>query len=344
MKNIFLAFALFLIAGCDTAPINEQSGEDLFFLENDKAIMPVRVMGNKASKRFVIFLHGGPGGNIVDVRDFLDKPMAPIEEHVAMVYWDQRCAGSSQGNCDRMDLSFEAYTEDLDKLITLLEHHYGSDIELYLMTHSFGGWIATVYLSEENKQDRFSGWINVDGAYNAPFLFNASRNMIIEVGSRQIEQGNNISKWQKMIDKVNAANLNTLEGKGVVNQQAYKAPALMVDVDSINGPQFEGNLGDLFNSPGSQLAVLTNNLITEDSPFNDDVFSMDNTENLQRITIPVLLLWGKYDFVVPPASVADFKSHVGSAQVDEMIFQRSEHTPIATEPEAFAEAVIRFLK
>lgn len=344
MKKISLGLILFLlITGCDTASINSESGEDLFFLENDQAIMPVRVKGNKASKRFVIFLHGGPGGNIVDARDFLDKPMQPIEEHVAMVYWDQRCAGSSQGNCDRMKLSFNAYTEDLDKLIVLLEHHYGPDIELYLMTHSFGGWLATVYLAENNNQDRFSGWINMDGAYSAPFLFNASRDYLIEVGSRQIQQGNKISAWQSIIDEVNTLDLDTLDGKERLNTIGYEAPDLMAAVDSINGIDVKGNLSDLFKSPGSQLAVLANSVITANAPFSKEVFGTDDTERLQRITIPVLLLWGKYDFVVPPATINDFNLHIGSSQVESVIFQRSEHTPMATEPEAFAEAVVRFL-
>ena len=199
-----LLFLILIVigAGCDTAgPANigfdNSAKEDLFFLQNDGAIMPIRVMGNKQSDRFVIFLHGGPGGNVVGARDFLAPSFAGIEEDVAMVYWDQRCAGASQGNCDNSELSFEAYSEDLDKVILLLEDHYGDNIDVFLMSHSFGGWLATMYLSDRQRHDRISGWIDIDGAFNAPMLFAAAREQILAVGARQVALGNSVDKWQR---------------------------------------------------------------------------------------------------------------------------------------------------
>ena len=335
--------ALLFIAGCDHTEISDTSGEDLFFLKNDGAIMPVRVMGNKTSNRFVIFLHGGPGGNIIDARDFLAQSMEPIEEDVAMVYWDQRCAGSAQGNCNRRELSFEAYLQDLDALIVLLKHHYGEDLELYLMTHSFGGWLATLYLADWDQDEQIRGWINMDGAYSADFLVQETKKMLNEVGSRQIAQGFNVEKWQAMIEEANALDLATLDGRAALNTLAYEAPGLMVDVDSVNTPQITGNLATVFNSPGSPLAIVTNNLITETSPFVKEIFLMDHSAKLASINLPVLLLWGKYDFVVPPTSIQDFTSRVGSDDITAVLFERSEHTPMVTEPVKFSTAVRAFL-
>lgn len=338
----FIVFVCLLFIGCDTANFSETSGEDLFFLQNEKAIMPIRVQGNKASDKFVIFLHGGPGGNIVDARDYLGASMGPIEEQVAMVYWDQRCAGSSQGNCDRKELSFESYNADIAKLVILLEDQYGKDIKLYFMTHSFGGWLATVYLSASNNQNRFSGWINVDGSYNASLLFEATKDMITTVGNRQIGLGQNKDKWQKMINEINLLDLSFLEDQGILNGFAYDAPALMTDVDSVNVTQYSASLSTVFTSPGSLLANLTNNLITEASPFNSEVFQSNDSDKLANINLPVLLLWGKYDFVVPSATIDDFKAHIGSTEVSSVIFERSEHTPFVTEPAKFAEVVAGF--
>ena len=343
-SSAIVLFIICLCVGCDTSDFSDTSGEDLFFLENDKAIMPIRVMGNKASNTFMIFLHGGPGSNIVDARDFLDSSMGPIEQEVAMVYWDQRCAGSSQGNCDRKELSFDAYLSDLDKLIVLLQDQYGSDLEFYLMTHSFGGWLATVYLSDWDGQQAIKGWINVDGAFSAPMIFEASRQMLLETGSRQIAQGNNAVEWQEIISEIEALDLAVLDDKVTLNHLGYEAPQLMVDVDSINTIEVDANLATIFTSPGSQLAVLTNNLVTSASPFSEQVFSLDHSSKLANIDIPVLMLWGKYDFVVPPSTINDFERLVGSSDVTRVIFERSEHTPFATEPEEFARAVVAFLQ
>ena len=344
MKSTIYIILLFLtISGCDSGNFDDNSGEDLFFLKNENAIMPVRVMGNKASNRFVIFLHGGPGGNSVDSRDYIDTSMGPIEEEVAMVYWDQRCAGSSQGNCDRRNLSFDAYLNDLDQLLILLQDQYGSDLDFYLMTHSFGGWLATLYLSDRAHSGSIKGWINVDGAFSAPMIFEASRTMITDTGNRQIAQGNNVEKWQDLLDEVQQLDLSVLDDQGTLNELGYEAPQLMVDVDSINASEAQADLGTLFRSPGSQLAILTNNIITSLAPFSKDVFGLDHSSKLANINVPVLLAWGKYDFVVPPSTTLEFERLIGSTEVTKVIFERSEHTPFVTEPEKFAESVLAFL-
>ena len=341
---LFVLLTLLIMASCDSTNFSDTSGEDLFFLENEKAIMPVRVQGNKASNRFVIFLHGGPGGNSIDMPDFLESAMGPIEEEVAMVYWDQRCAGSSQGNCDRRELSFDAYLSDLDQLIILLKGMYGTDIEFYFMTHSFGGWLATIYLSDWDDERNIKGWINIDGAFSAPMIFEASREMLIEVGNRQIDQGNNVEKWQDMITEVEGLDLSNLDDKETLNSLGYQAPQLMVDVDSINANEAEATFSSIMTSPGSQLAIVANNIITAISPFSKDVFSTDHSDKLANVDVPVLLLWGKYDFVVPPSTTLDFERLVGSENVSKVIFERSEHTPFVTEPEKFADVVVEFFR
>ena len=89
---------------------------------------------------------------------------------------------------------------------------------------------------------------------------------------------------------------------------------------------------------------MANNLVTEASGFNSEVFGLDHSSKLANIDIPILLLWGKYDFVVPPSSTVAFERLVGSSDVTTVIFERSEHTPMVTEPEKFAETVVDFLK
>ena len=341
---LFVLTVVLTLAGCDNSDFSDTSGEDLLFLESDNAIMPVRVQGNKASNRFVIFLHGGPGGNIVDARDFLDSSMKPIEEEVAMVYWDQRCAGSSQGNCNRHELSFDTYLLDLDRLLVLLRDQYGSDLEFYLLTHSFGGWLATVYLSDWDDERNIKGWMNMDGAFSAPLIFESSKEMIIEVANRQIAVGNNVEKWEEKAQEIEQLDLFVFEDQVMINSIGYEVEQYMTDVDSVNTPETEGTLATIFTSPGSPLAIVVNNMITEASPFNTEVFGLDHSSKLAGIDIPIMLLWGKYDFVVPPSTMDEFERQVGSQDVTRVVFERSGHTPMVTEPEKFAESVVRFIQ
>ena len=65
---------------------------DFFYVEHNKAQMPVWVRGNESSEIFVIHLHGGPGGS--GIMAALSGILNPLEELYRMVYWDQRHSGS----------------------------------------------------------------------------------------------------------------------------------------------------------------------------------------------------------------------------------------------------------
>ena len=98
MKHfLFLTLALSLVAvSCQKEEISiSENAADRFFLRSDKASMPVRVYGNTASKTFLIIVHGGPGGDDVVYRN--DYVIQNLEPKFAVVYWDQRNSGASQG-------------------------------------------------------------------------------------------------------------------------------------------------------------------------------------------------------------------------------------------------------
>ena len=67
-KNILLLLLLVFVsffAGCNTV---SQDG-DVVWLENDGALMPMWILGNKNSDKVVLNIHGGPR------RDFTDESL-----------------------------------------------------------------------------------------------------------------------------------------------------------------------------------------------------------------------------------------------------------------------------
>ena len=74
--------------------------------------MPVIIKGNIDSKVFVVFVHGGPGGN-ASLSSFLPVSKK-LEKNYAFAYWDQRGSGLSQGNPDASTFTVDQFVEDLD--------------------------------------------------------------------------------------------------------------------------------------------------------------------------------------------------------------------------------------
>ncbi len=160
--------------------------------------MGVLVQGNTASHIFLLFVHGGPGTSSLFYNgDYISQN---LEDKYALVYLDQRNAGSSQGNFNAGDLSLGQMTEDLGKAIRVIKIRYGAGSEVFLLGHSFGGLLTTAFLSVKSNESMVNGWIFVDGSHNYPLNDSLTRDMLIQVGNTNIAQKQNPAKWEKMVD------------------------------------------------------------------------------------------------------------------------------------------------
>ncbi|MCC5929132.1 MAG: alpha/beta fold hydrolase [Cyclobacteriaceae bacterium] len=110
--------------------------------------MPIRVCGNLREDKLIVILHGGPGASSIIYRTDYVKEIP--EKRLAIAYWDQRYAGTSQGNGGSHDI--HAFSDDLKKVIYLLKSKYGQQLKVYLLAHSWGGFIAPLFLIEEIRQ------------------------------------------------------------------------------------------------------------------------------------------------------------------------------------------------
>ena len=77
---------------------------------------------------------------------------------------------------------------------------------------------------------------------------------------------------------------------------------------------------------------------------NGETEKASMTADLNKITIPSLFLWGKYDFVVPPSLGEMAFNNVSSTKKEVVIFEKSGHSPMDSEPDLFAEKVIQFVE
>lgn len=333
MKNntIFLTIVLFMsLSACEKDEF--LSDGDFFYLESKGAKMPIWVKGNKASKMFILFLHGGPEGGSSQYYTIFPSHKE-IEEHFAIVYWDQRMCGMSQGNPSMIDATLEQFTEDLDKVVSLINHKY-DEPEIFLMGHSWGGALGTNYLLE--NQTKISGWIEIDGGHSWTSANALSRDLTMDYAQNKI-QGNEDADFWKFA-------LNWYEERPVVgiNDNAH-----YTFVGAANGYDFNPE-SDSLHIPFSDLLFF--------SPISTAYFfvpyqfsfldqGLDLQDRLNEITIPTLICWGRHDGVFPVSLAIDTFNELGTPIEDKKlrIFEYSAHSPIYEEPKSFATEVINFI-
>ncbi len=344
--NIMLGCLSFLcLLSCTKEDINDLS--DTFYVRHKGADMPAHIYGNASEKVFMIILHGGPGDSGLVYRFGTIKNR--IEKSCAVVYFDQRGSGMSQGRFSKNDFNIDIMTEDVMALVKVIQHKYGQDSRFFLMGHSWGGTLGTATLLKKDNQDFFKGWINLDGVHDWSQLYFNYIDNHQAISNEQIELGNRVDYWQSVLDKVKT--VDTLKPKLddflKLNREAFVAErnilkdGLILDEaaekygnEILSNYVFKNNLFTTWWSG----AMTRNVLITE------EIFKHWNFEDrLSQIRIPSLFLWGKYDIVVPPKMGEVTFNKIGSDHKKFVLFEQSGHFPPGCESEKFADEVIAFI-
>jgi proline iminopeptidase len=340
IKNIILVLttALFFLS-CKKGGVQlSANADELFWLSNKGADMPVWVMGNTASKTILLFLHGGPG---IGAHRYSGFQTNQLQKPYAVGYWDQRDAGSSAGNSNFNDLTLDLMIEDLEKLISVLQYRYGGDVKIFLMGHSFGGLLGSGFLIKGDNQKKIRGWIEVDGAHDYPETNILSRKMLIDSAAVEIAKGRYVPEWTAIKNYCESHQPNTsLDVSYKINVYAHDVEKY-VDINHITSPLESGS--------ESSLASFGINLYhiyytASGKKFLQSLEAVSFTSELKKITIPSLLIWGQYDFNVPMGSGKNALAHLGAAYKQLHIMPHSGHTPMNGDTDLFAKTVIDFIE
>lgn len=335
--GLFFICLILALTGCQRSELSYL--EETVYVRNDGADMPAYVFGNGSSKTFIALLHGGPGGNGLEYR--VGTYAEQLEERYAMVYWDQRGQGMAQGTYFSDEVTIAQMVDDTRALMLVLRERYGDDIRIFVLGHSWGGTLGTAFMIDSANQALVDGWIEADGAHDIPRLNKAAIRLFLDVGAEQIALKNNVLEWADIVEWAYDVDTNniTLDQGGEINERGYKAEELLSE-DGILASG-DGSYAPLL-SPTNQLTSFLSGNYTN-GLLNDENEATALTDQLHRITVPCLFLWGKYDFVVPPQLGEDAYNLVSSADKELVIFEQSGHSPMDNEPDLFVEEVVDFI-
>ncbi len=335
-----------LAISCKKEPTLDSDLEEQFYFKNDKSRMPVWIHGNSKSKVFIINCHGGPGlGRGLELRAgvYAEK----LEEKYAMVYWDQRAQGSSQGHLNKSDVSIDHMVEDIHTLIGVLKGKYGQDISVFLMGHSWGGTLSTAYLIKSDYQHELKGWINTSGTPDSELEKTESAKTILLVGSENIAAGNDVSDWQNIVKEVSKidttkTSLNDADMKILFKQE--KAADKLFKKE-INASQLKiKGIGSLGNPDPGALLLLSSTGQLLVRHFWKEIAEISMTNDLEKIVIPSLIQGGRYDLGPTKSVMESVYNKIGADSKYLRIYDHSGHASFETEPDLFVNNVIDFIE
>ncbi|MEO0899178.1 MAG: alpha/beta hydrolase [Bacteroidota bacterium] len=359
-QYIIFGLALTFFNSC-TNEYNLNEEGDMLFLKHKGASMPVLVRGNFQSDIIILMVHGGAGGTSgVHIEDFNGW----IEPEYMVAYWDQRHAGSSQGNMSKDDLTLDQFAEDMSLVIGMLKHKYGEDKKVFAVGHSWGVILTTYYLlTQENKLE---GAILSNGSHSTEHEYSARIDYVHDFAQEMMDKGidmpnqitaegntfsdlESVVEWTEQNDPIDSwEKLRTLNAL-VDAVFGYVQETYVRDTSDIPFPISSEEI--TYNSPYHpwvssmnqlRIAQLINNPTRENSiqEFYDFTPMMDDIE------LPISLIWGKYDHIIGPEVAEDYYDVVGTAAEDKelIILEQSGHSGMYRENKKFSESLIQFVE
>ncbi len=343
MKQIItIVFLVFVLTSCQKETITIGTNvSETFYLDNKGASMRLLVEGNTASHTFLIFVHGGPGSSSFYYNtDYITQN---IENKYAVVYWDQRNAGASQGNANGDNLNLPQMTDDLKKVIQLIKSRYGQDSGVFILGHSFGGLLTASFMTTDDNQSMVKGWIFADGSHNYPLNDTLTQQMLLHVGQQQINLKRNVSSWEPIVKYCSNHTGNfTFEESNQLYAYATDAETYFEKVKKISLATLIDD--DPVKNDWPVTSILLNLNYSSNADFNRDLAKTAFSSRLGVVTTPTLLLCGKYDFICPKGLDEDVFNRIKTTDKKLVISPISGHDIMLQDETFFCNEVNAFIE
>ncbi|MEN0067905.1 MAG: alpha/beta hydrolase [Myxococcota bacterium] len=326
-----LALLFGLGLGCSHA-------EDTFFVRRAGADLPVWRQGPDDSETVVLMTHGsGASGRFYDWTESFDR----IEEQVAVVYWDLRGAGISQGNAATDTLTVDELLLDLALVRDAVVDRYEPE-RLVLMGHSLGGGLSVGHLTEPANREGVDAYIDISGARHAENAFDEVRAIMLEVAKANAldnivafyTQQQNIPQdpVARQTHADHTLTINALRGF----DQAASDAELRAFIASRSASSSVIGSFDILGYLGN-----TSRFVQR---FDFRTMAFED-EALASIDTPTLFITGRYDLSVPPEfSEQTFEAMDPDRRPAGFSELEAGHWPMFDDPDGFAEVVLAFVE
>jgi len=267
----------------------------------------VRIKGKDVSKPIILFLHGGPGGSLMQR---FDKVSSKLQQHFVVVHWDQRETGETlRLNKSKEPLTLQLFYNDTHDLVDSLLRQF-SKPKLYLIGYSWGSGLG-FYIADKYPELLYA-YIPVSPV---------------------------ISQYRS--DSISLAMLKEKMGKKARQELAQ------VQIPFQNVEQLYYHRKWLLKHAGQKLVSLSlpKSFVETWGVTWFDVFSrateVDLLQTLPAIKCPVYFFAGAKDYNTNSSITTEYYSKVSAPKKDLFLFNDAGHELLVTHSDAFQDTIIR---
>ncbi len=266
----------------------------------------------------IFFIAGGPGGTHAGLRSF-----DSLSLHHTLVYFDGFGRGKSDTAKDVKEYTLERDIEDLEGLRQAM--HFD---KITVLGHSYGGVVAQGYAV---KYGMHLSHLILANSFHSFVMWQEND----DNSNREIKT-NYPEVWDSLMKLRNKGFISSDD----VCQDIYgKVPYGFLY--AYNPDKFRGGGGKPYPNPFN--AKLYYQMVGKDGDFivGSDIGNFDYRRQLKDLTMPVLIIGGRFDRVAVPWMMVKFKEYCPQAQFE--MFERSGHNPQVEEPQKEFAIIEAFL-
>lgn len=310
-------------SSCENPSVTATVIDDTVIVHHDEEDMPLWLHGKSTSNTVILIVHGGPGSDVMDYRNYKGGlGFRRLENNYIVAYWQQRASGLSQGPDNTAYYTIPQYAEDCEVVVDSLIARYPGK-QIVMMGHSWGGMLTSYYLRTATRRAKITAWVDIDGVHNGTILFEKSAQDLNTAADERIALGENVNYWTYVKQQVASGNNNT------INALSYDCVEY-IDQVPVKVPRSD--------------FTFTPRAIHSNQNIFPVLVSTNNNSYLPSYTLPTLVLWGKYDYSVSKQIRDQLLNLSGSSNLVSVEFSASSHLPMFQEPDAFAEAIENFIE
>lgn len=335
MKMRILIIALGIFLTCSSVVIPAESNgaiDDEFFVKSGEEELYIKVRGQDSDNPVLLFLHGGPGEMTGPL--FFQAYAGPeLEKHFVVGYLHQR------NTCKSPAAPVAAFTaghfvEDVHNVVQFLREKYDKE-KIFLLGHSFGGILGFMYLSGYENAHNIERFVTAGSAFSTVSLEENGYKVALEMAKK--------SENQQILERLEALGpppygtlkegmawrMLVLSMQNATGEGATKN-LQMPKVLSVTGV---GNFDPTWQQKGMTVA----------GAMWTELSTLDLEEQVKKINIPVLMIAGAKDIMVPFSLMEKGYANLGGEK-EYFVFEKSNHYMFVDEPDLFVSKVLEFFQ
>lgn len=260
----------------------------------------------------LLLANGGPGLPSL----YLREPHALLGQRgYRVVAWDQLGCGASDRPEDPALWTLERYVAEAEQVRAALDLG-----QVHFLGHSWGTWLGTEYCL--THPDKVKSYIAADGACDIPHLIGELQRLRLALGSETVAM---------MIAREAEGSLDHPEYQAAITLLNYRHVCRLSQWPaSLTEALADWNMGPYQTMQGPNEFTYTGNMK-----------AWNRIPAMHAITVPALVLCGRYDELTPACS---YLMHAAMPNSRIRVFEQSSHMPFYEQPEAYFDTLESFLR